>query len=195
MRQHTRAGDVCYEPFSGSGTQIIAAEQLGRVCLAVEIEPRYVDVAVRRWKTLTGKPARLVGTRRTWDQVAAERSSEARKPCRKARRDGAPNPTAPPTHSRYCEAHAKKSAWRTTTASASQRGYGNKWPALCRKILALDPLCRLCNRKPSSHADHIKPKAQGGTDEWTNLWGVCVGCHRKKTAREGNAGKAIQAGG
>ncbi|TNF24087.1 MAG: DNA methylase [Deltaproteobacteria bacterium] len=57
MEQHTRPGDVCYEPFSGSGTQIIAAEQLGRRCFAMELEPRYVDVAVRRWCQLTGVEA------------------------------------------------------------------------------------------------------------------------------------------
>lgn len=49
MRQHTRPGDVCYEPFAGSGTQIIAAERTGRRCLAIEISPRYCDVIVRRF--------------------------------------------------------------------------------------------------------------------------------------------------
>lgn len=49
MRQHTRAGDVVYEPFCGSGTQLIAAERLRRRCRAVEISPRYCDVIVRRW--------------------------------------------------------------------------------------------------------------------------------------------------
>lgn len=57
MRQHTKAGDLCYEPFSGSGTQIIAAQHLGRRCFAMEIEPRYVDVAVQRWEKLTGLKA------------------------------------------------------------------------------------------------------------------------------------------
>jgi DNA modification methylase len=57
MRQHVEPGGLCYEPFSGSGTQIIAAEQLGRRCYAMEIEPRYVDVAVRRWCKLTGLQA------------------------------------------------------------------------------------------------------------------------------------------
>jgi len=52
---HQRIGAVCYEPFSGSGSQIIAAEQLGRRCYAMEIEPRYVDVAVARWEKFTGK--------------------------------------------------------------------------------------------------------------------------------------------
>lgn len=46
-----------YEPFSGSGTTIIAAEQLGRRCYAMEIEPRYVDVAVQRWEEFTGRKA------------------------------------------------------------------------------------------------------------------------------------------
>lgn len=59
MRQHTRPGDVCYEPFSGSGSQIIAAEQLNRKCYAMEIEPVYVDVAVTRWELFTGKKAVL----------------------------------------------------------------------------------------------------------------------------------------
>ncbi|GDY00477.1 adenine methyltransferase [Phycisphaerae bacterium] len=49
MKQHTRVGDVCYEPFAGSGTQIIAAEKLARRCFALEISPHYCDVIVRRW--------------------------------------------------------------------------------------------------------------------------------------------------
>ena len=59
MRQHTRRGEICYEPFCGSGTQIIAAERLGRKCFAMEIEPRYVDVAVKRWELFTGGKAGL----------------------------------------------------------------------------------------------------------------------------------------
>jgi DNA modification methylase len=51
-------GDV-YEPFSGSGTTIIACEQLGRKCRAMEISPRYCDVAVQRWEEFTGKKAKL----------------------------------------------------------------------------------------------------------------------------------------
>jgi len=48
-----------YDPFVGSGTTIIAAEQLGRKCYAMEIEPLYVDVAVKRWENFTGKTAKL----------------------------------------------------------------------------------------------------------------------------------------
>lgn len=57
MRQHTKAGDICYEPFSGSGSQIIAAEQLSRRCYAMEISPAYCDVAVKRWEAYSGGKA------------------------------------------------------------------------------------------------------------------------------------------
>ncbi len=57
MRKHTRPGAVCFEPFSGSGSQLIAAEQLGRRCYAMELEPTFVEVAVRRWEAFTGKKA------------------------------------------------------------------------------------------------------------------------------------------
>ncbi len=63
MRQHTNRGDICYEPFCGSGSQLIAAENLGRRCFALEISPHYCDVIVRRWLHLVGKrhaPADLV---------------------------------------------------------------------------------------------------------------------------------------
>lgn len=57
MRVHTKAGDICYEPFSGSGSQIIVAEKLGRKCYAMEKEPIFVDVAVNRWQQWTGQKA------------------------------------------------------------------------------------------------------------------------------------------
>lgn len=61
MRVHTKPGDICYEPFSGSGSQIIAAERVNRRCFAMEIEPVFCDVAVRRWEEFTGKKAQLAG--------------------------------------------------------------------------------------------------------------------------------------
>jgi DNA modification methylase len=57
MRQHTERGDICYEPFAGSGTQIIAAQRLGRRCFAMEISPAYCDVVVRRVIAFAGKQA------------------------------------------------------------------------------------------------------------------------------------------
>ena len=56
----SQADDIVYEPFSGSGTTIIACEQLGRRCRAVEISPGYVAVALERWSTATGKTPELV---------------------------------------------------------------------------------------------------------------------------------------
>ncbi len=77
MRQHTAVGDVCYEPFSGSGSQLIAAEQLQRRCHAIEISPVYVDVAVRRWQALTGENAVLEGSKETWAKRAKARGVKA----------------------------------------------------------------------------------------------------------------------
>jgi DNA modification methylase len=62
IENHTKAGEIMYEPFSGSGSQIIAAEQTGRRCYAMELSPQYVDVAVRRWQQFTGKTATLEST-------------------------------------------------------------------------------------------------------------------------------------
>lgn len=70
-------GDAVYEPFSGSGTTIIAAETTGRVCCAMELDPRYVDVAVLRWQALTGKTATLDGDGRSFAEVAAARGVRA----------------------------------------------------------------------------------------------------------------------
>jgi len=58
LEYHTEVGEVCYEPFAGSGTQIIAAEKLARRCFAMELEPNYVDVAVYRWQAFSGEKAR-----------------------------------------------------------------------------------------------------------------------------------------
>jgi len=51
-------GDVVFEPFSGSGSTVIAAEQTGRRCCAIELEPKYVQVAIERWQQFTGAEAR-----------------------------------------------------------------------------------------------------------------------------------------
>ncbi len=60
MRKHTKIGDLCYEPFSGSGSQLIAAEQMQRRCYAMEISPIFVDVAVQRWELFSGKKAERI---------------------------------------------------------------------------------------------------------------------------------------
>ena len=70
---HTRTGDCIYDPFLGSGTTLIAAQQTGRRCLAMELDPIYVDVAVRRWQGFTGKPAVLDGDGRDFEAITQER--------------------------------------------------------------------------------------------------------------------------
>ncbi|QLA17335.1 DNA modification methylase [Desulfolutivibrio sulfoxidireducens] len=61
MENNSSPGQAVYEPFSGSGTTIIAAEITGRACLAMELNPAYVDVAVKRWEDFTGEKAVLEG--------------------------------------------------------------------------------------------------------------------------------------
>lgn len=66
-------GQAVYEPFCGSGTTLIAAESTKRICLAMELDPAYVDVAVLRWQAFAGKEAVLEGDRRSFAEVAGER--------------------------------------------------------------------------------------------------------------------------
>ena len=73
IENNSAEGDSVYEPFSGSGTTLIAAERTGRRCFALELDPRYVDVAVTRWQTLTGETAVLNGDGRSFDDIAAGR--------------------------------------------------------------------------------------------------------------------------
>lgn len=58
----SNSGDLLYEPFCGSGTQMIAAEKEGRICYGMELAPKYCDVIVTRWENATGKKAVLYGT-------------------------------------------------------------------------------------------------------------------------------------
>lgn len=73
IENNSSPGQAVYEPFSGSGTTIVAGEQTGRSVHAIEIAPEYVDVAVRRWQAFTGRTATLDGDGRTFDQMSAER--------------------------------------------------------------------------------------------------------------------------
>nr|WP_309501782.1 DNA methyltransferase [uncultured Roseovarius sp.] len=75
MLNNSSQGQAVYEPFSGSGTTIIAAESCGRVCHAMELDPAYVDVAVMRWQNLTGQAARLAGSDSSFVDVSDERGA------------------------------------------------------------------------------------------------------------------------
>ena len=70
---HLKRGELVYEPFLGSGTTLAAAELTERVGCAIELDPKYVDVAVQRWQTLSGKKATLDGDGRAFEVVAAQR--------------------------------------------------------------------------------------------------------------------------
>jgi len=71
---HIKRGHVVYDPFLGSGTTLIAADLVERVCYGLEIDPRYIDVTVARWQQLNGKAAVLDGNGCTFEQVRAERN-------------------------------------------------------------------------------------------------------------------------
>ena len=74
---HTKRGDLVYEPFLGSGTTLAATELTQRVCYGIELDSKYVDVVVQRWQTLSGKQATLEGDGRTFEEIAQERRQEA----------------------------------------------------------------------------------------------------------------------
>jgi DNA modification methylase len=70
---HTKRGGLIYDPFLGSGTALAAAQVTDRVCYGLELDPKYVDVIVKRWEELTGEKATLDGDGRTLSQVATQR--------------------------------------------------------------------------------------------------------------------------
>jgi DNA modification methylase len=73
MLNNSDPGQNIYDPFLGSGTTLIAAQSCGRICFTVELDPRYVDVAVRRWQAFTGETAVLLSGTRPFDEIATER--------------------------------------------------------------------------------------------------------------------------
>jgi DNA modification methylase len=64
--------DVVLDAFLGSGTTLIAAERTGRICYGLELDPGYVDTAIRRWQTWTGQQARHAISGRLFDDLEAE---------------------------------------------------------------------------------------------------------------------------
>jgi DNA modification methylase len=73
IENNSSPGQAVYEPFSGSGTTIIAGEMTGRHIYAIELNPAYVDVAVTRWQNFTGATATLEETGETFVEVMARR--------------------------------------------------------------------------------------------------------------------------
>lgn len=74
MRDCSRRGDIVLDPFLGSGTTILAAERVGRRGFGIEIDPLYVDAAVRRWQNFTKRDAVLKGTDETFDEMEISRN-------------------------------------------------------------------------------------------------------------------------
>ena len=75
IRDVSLRGEAVIDTFLGSGSTLMAAEETGRICFGVEIDPIYVDVAIRRWQQATRKDAVLLETGETFDEVAERRAA------------------------------------------------------------------------------------------------------------------------
>ena len=73
IRDTSKAGDIVLDPFGGSGSTLIAAEKTKRLGRLIEYEPGYCEVTIRRWQTLTRKPAVLEATGESFADVSARR--------------------------------------------------------------------------------------------------------------------------
>src|ERR1035438_2921593 len=74
---HLKRGQLVYDPFLGSGTTLAAAELTERACVGIELDPKYIDVIVQRWQTLSGKQAVLGSEEQTFEVIAEERKQVA----------------------------------------------------------------------------------------------------------------------
>ncbi len=81
--------DIVLDPFLGSGTTLLAAERTGRRCIGVEIEPRYIDLAIRRWQEMTGDGAIQTKTGKTFEELALLRGDDDATSAVDGNRDGA----------------------------------------------------------------------------------------------------------
>jgi DNA modification methylase len=86
IRDCSRRGDLILDPFCGSGTVFLAAERSGRRARAIEIDPHYCDVAIRRWQTRTGKSAAHVESGASFAEREEQTSEPAHSEVRHARK-------------------------------------------------------------------------------------------------------------
>ena len=77
IRDCSKRGDIILDPFAGSGTIVLAAERTGRKAAAIELDPHYVDTAIKRWQEVVGMQAILSSTGQTFAEVAADRAGFA----------------------------------------------------------------------------------------------------------------------
>lgn len=101
-------------------------------------------------------------------------------------------PSRPPKLKSTSRVAAQSSNWNRR-ATRQERGYGRSHELMRNLVLTEEPLCRACATvdrvSATVIADHIVPKAEGGTDERSNYQGLCEPCHRRKTAREAARGR------
>lgn len=105
---HTQTDDIVYEPFAGSGSQFIAAQELGRRCYGIEIDPGYCQVIIDRWEAFTGERAALI-------EAGADAPAQAASP------DATEPPAEPPA-----TASAAPRVSRARKSAAPVRQPGNK---------------------------------------------------------------------
>jgi len=86
IRDCSHRGGLILDPFSGSGTTILAAERTGRRARCIELDPRFVDVAIQRWRRRTGQPATHEASGLTFEELAVQRSDEHTRPTIRLRR-------------------------------------------------------------------------------------------------------------
>jgi 5-methylcytosine-specific restriction protein A len=79
-----------------------------------------------------------------------------------------------------CPSHRTGGGWK----GQRRNGYGSAWAKIRRAVLVEEPACRVCGA-PSTDVDHIVPRSLGGTDDRSNLRGLCRRCHQTKTGKEG----------
>lgn len=79
IKDCTRQGEAIFDPFMGSGTTILAADRTGRRAFGLEIDPAYVDVAIRRWQDATKRDAILASTGQTFDELTVLRNSATKR--------------------------------------------------------------------------------------------------------------------
>jgi 5-methylcytosine-specific restriction protein A len=80
-----------------------------------------------------------------------------------------------------CVLHAR--VYEQARGTHSQRGYPYAWGKIRAAFLAMNPSCVVCGAH-ATEADHLTPKAQGGTDHPENLRAVCRSCHSRRTAAD-----------
>jgi DNA modification methylase len=127
MRDCSRRGDIVLDAFAGSGTTIMAGEQIGRRAFCMEIDPIYADVCISRWQAYTKRDAVLASTGETFDQLASRRvadATSAHADRRSVSRKGA-TPRSP--------TERRPQPGERTSAAASRRGVGK--PAVKSKLV------------------------------------------------------------